>query len=319
MNKAVFFLVLLAGCDTYGSGPGGNTPATFYVTNKASSSLTAFTTADTGDASPASSILGTNTTLDQPEGIVLDPTGIVITTSANPPRILVFASHAAGDVPPVTAIVGTNTRLSQPKGLALDPAGRLFVADAASDSILVFANGASGNVAPISAIGGSNTLLAGPTGIAFDIRGRVYVANSLNNSVTVYAAGASGNAAPIDTIAGPNTGLDQPLGVAVDPGGRIYVASATAAAASSRVTVYAATAKGNATPIATITGASTGLDQPQGIALAGSGRIYVVSSAFSSLQFRITAYDPNANGDVAPVVLLRGAHTGLSVPSFISF
>jgi len=46
-------------------------------------------------------------TLDQPEGIVLDPAGVVITTSTNPSRIVVFAAHAVGDVAPVASIVGS--------------------------------------------------------------------------------------------------------------------------------------------------------------------------------------------------------------------
>jgi sugar lactone lactonase YvrE len=232
----------------------------------------------------------------------------------------VFAANTVGDAPPIATIVGSNTRLSQPNGLALDQAGRLFVVNIASDSILVFANGARGNVPPGAAIGGSNTLLNAPEGIALDIHGKVYVTNAFGNSVVVFGASATGNAAPIDTIAGPNTGLDSPTGIALDPGGRLYVANyGTGAANNSSVTVFASGAHGNATPIATIKGDSTGLDQPVGIGLDAAGRIYVASSANNSHQYRITVYAHTANGNVAPLATVAGNSTGLSVPSHLSF
>jgi len=168
-------------------------------------------------------------------------------------------------------------------------------------------------------LGGSNTLLSSPAGMAMDIRGRLYVANKLNNAITVFAAGATGNASPVDTIAGPNTGLNAPLGIVVDPGGRIYVANSGTSAATSSITVYASGASGNATPIRTIAGAATGLDQPQGIALDGGQRIFAASSAFTSHLYRITVYPGNADGNVAPVLTLAGSNTGLSVPSQLSF
>lgn len=320
MRTALVLVALLVACSSDGSGPPVNTPASFYVANKASSSLSAFTTADTGNATPALTISGTNTTLDQPEGIVVDPAGVVITTSANPWRIVVFAAHAAGDIGPVASIVGSNTRLSQPKGLALDQSGRLYVSNTASDSILIFPNGASGNVGPLTAIGGSNSGLQAPAGIALDIRGRLYVASAFNNTVLVFAPGASGNIRPIDTIAGSNTGLDAPMGVTIDPGGRIYVANyGTGSVSNSSVTVYASGATGNVTPIATIKGASTLLNQPIGIALDAAGRIYVASSGNTNAQYRITVYAAGATGDVAPIVTLSGANPGLSVPSFLAF
>lgn len=319
MRAALMTLALVAGCSSSMSGPPSNSPTLFYVANTASSSITAYATTDTGNAAPSFTIIGTNTTLAQPQGIVVDPAGVLITTSANPGRIIVFAAHAVGDIAPTASISGSNTRLSHPAALALDQSGQLYVADSVSDSVLTFANGASGNVAPRAVIGGSNTLLSGPGGIAFDGKGRLYVANTASNTITIFAATASGNARPVDTIAGGNTGLDAPRGIALDPAGRIYVTNASSGAATSSVTVYAATARGNATPIATIAGTNTGLDQPQGIALDPAGRIVVASSAFASHQYRITVYNGNANGNVPPLATIAGIKTGLSVPSHLSF
>ena len=320
MRIELSVIVFLAACSDSSAPPPNPTPERYYVANKGSSSISAFNVADTGNVAPALTIGGTNTTLDQPVGIVVDPAGVVITTSYNPPRIVVFAANAVGEVTPIATIVGSNTRLTQPTGLALDQAGRLFVANTSSDSILVFGNGARGNVPPGAAIGGSNTLLNAPEGIALDLHGKVYVTHLLGNSVVVFGASAIGNAAPVDTIAGPNTGLDTPVGIALDPGGRLYVANyGSGAANNSSVTVFAAGAHGNATPLATIKGDSTGLDQPVGIGLDAAGRIYVASSANGSHQYRITVYAHPASGNVAPLATIAGTNAGLSVPSHLSF
>jgi sugar lactone lactonase YvrE len=289
------------------------------VTNTGSNSISAFTIADTGNATPTFTISGTNTTLDQPEGIAADPSGVLITTSANPARIVVFGANTVGDVEPVASIVGSNTGLSQPRGLALNPLGRLYVTDAGSASIRFFTNGATGNVPPLGTITGANTGLSGPAGLCFDFRGRLYVANSGNHSVTVYAASATGNASPVDTIGGPNTGLNVPLGVAMDAGGKLFVANSGTGPSTSSITVYESGAHGNVTPIATIMGDSTGLDQPRGVAVDPGGRIFVVNSATLSHQYRITVYAADANGNAAPVATISGNLTGLTAPSYLAF
>jgi hypothetical protein len=197
--------------------------------------------------------------------------------------------------------------------------GRLYVTNAGSASVLFFTNGATGNVPPLGTIAGANTGLSGPAGIGFDFRGRLYVANSGNHSITIYAASAAGNASPVDTIGGPNTGLNVPLGVALDPGGKLYVANSGTGPPTSSITVYASGAHGNATPIATIMGDSTGLVQPKGVALDPAGRIYVVNGATLGRPYQITVYAAGANGNVAPVATLAGNNTGLTAPSYLSF
>src|SRR6267378_1411148 len=111
----VLLAFLAAACSpTVGPPPPPPPPEQFYVANFGSSTISSFTIADTGNATPALTISGSNTTLDSPEGVVVDPAGVVITTSANPWRIVVFAARAAGDAAPVATLVGANTRLSHP-------------------------------------------------------------------------------------------------------------------------------------------------------------------------------------------------------------
>ena len=109
MRVALISLAFAVACSESTSSPPPSGPIPFYATNSASATITAYTLADSGNAAPLSALGGTNTTLDEPEGIVLHPTGVLITTSANPGRILVFAAGASGDVAPITSIVGANT------------------------------------------------------------------------------------------------------------------------------------------------------------------------------------------------------------------
>ena len=67
--------------------------------------------------------------------------------------------------------------------------------------------------------------------------------------------------APTATIAGGNTRLDFPDGIALDGAGNIYVANNGVNDVAS-ITVYAAGASGNATPMVTIAGSNTGLTNP---------------------------------------------------------
>lgn len=186
------------------------------------------------------------------------------------------------------------------------------------DSVTVYA-ATTGRLAPSQRIYGSNTKLKTPMGIAVDSSGNVYVANSGGRSVTVYAASATGNAAPIAIISGSKTGLAQPWGLALDPNGNVYVANQNFGSGSYTITVFAAGANGNVSPIRTISGSATLLSCPAGIALDGSTppNIYVANNSCqgsSAGYYAITVYAGGANGNVAPIQTINGSSTGLSFP-----
>src|ERR1019366_862470 len=72
------------------------------------------------------------------------------------------------------------------------------------------------------------------------------------------------------------------------------------------VTVFAANASGNAIPTTTISGAATGLSNPNGIALDDKGNIYVTNGT------SVTVYAAGSSGNVAPTATISGANTGFS-------
>ena len=131
----------------------------------------------------------------------------------------------------------------------------------------------------------------------------VYVTNTLNtdNSVTVYATGFAGsNLHPIQTISGSHTELDEPISIAVDDNRNIYVANT----AGARVTVYAAGATGNVSPIAVLSGANIAV--PDAVSVDAAGNIYVLN--YDSIK----EYAPGASGNATPIRSIEGSKTKLT-------
>jgi len=90
---------------------------------------------------------------------------------------------------------------------------------------------------------------------------------------------------------------------------RLYVTNA-----NDRVTVYALGAAGDVRPIQDIYGSNTALSHPHGVAVDGSGRIYVVNAVPPS----VTVYAAGATGNVKPVETIAGPQTQLHLPTGIA-
>jgi len=248
--------------------------------------------------------------------------------------VTAYPTGSRGDVAPIAL----TTDMTYPNGIAVDASGRIYAANFDTNTVTVYAASANGNVPPIAVIGGANTRLANPTAIALDASGKIYVLNSARyskGSITVYPPLATStgilNEAPIAAIAGSKTLLDNPTGIALDSRGEIYVTNELRFTAKldedfhrGRITVYPAGSDGNIAPIATISGAATGLALPIGIALDSSGNIYVGNSytanASSSLEYApsITVYAVGSKGNAPPIAIIAGANTALSYPQGIA-
>ncbi len=84
---------------------------------------------------------------------------------------------------------------------------------------------------------------------------------------------------------------------------------------SNSVTTYSAGSNGDAAPVSTIAGTSTGLSAPIGIALDSSGKIYVANAVSSSEAVgKITVYLAGSKGNVTPSTSISGSNTGLGEP-----
>lgn len=229
----------ISGSKTGMNGPEGialDSSRNIYVANSFGGasglgSVTVYPAGANGNVAPITTISGSNTGLNFPEGITLDASlNVYVTTFVGGPsglgNVSVYAAGANGNVAPIRTITGSNTRLHGPVGIALGGRGGIYVVNydspsrPAPGSVTVYPAGANGNVAPLRTISGSNTGLFGSLGIARAAGGNIHVANQQGGvgrlgSVTVYASGANGNVAPIRTISGSQTRLSHPAGVAV--------------------------------------------------------------------------------------------------------
>lgn len=75
--------------------------------------------------------------------------------------------------------------------------------------------------------------------------------------------------------------------------------------------MYAATANGDAPPIAIISGGRTHFGDPREVDV--SGRFYVADG-----RHKILVFSAGSNGDVAPAQLILGDETGLRAPLFLA-
>jgi len=153
-------------------------------------------------------------------------------------------------------ITGNRVRLFGYGGLTV---ANGMIYNSSDDSIDGYHTSDNGNVSPALVIRGSHTRLKQGMGMAVDASGAIYVANRTN--VLVFGPGAHGNVAPLAVIAGKKTGIPTGYGataVTVDGSGEIFVAVENSQQVPA-ILVFAKGANGNATPIRTIQGASTGL------------------------------------------------------------
>jgi len=139
------------------------------------------------------------------------------------------------------------------------------------------------------------------------------VGNALNNTVTEYPLTANGNVAPSATLSGSNTGIDLPFGVASDRVGSLRVGNGIGGlnGLGGSITSYVTGATGNSAPIATISGANSGLTTGVGaVAVDHDGNIYAIQVETTA----VTIYARGATGDQAPIATIAGGNTGLAQP-----
>lgn len=196
---------------------------------------------------------------------------------------------------------GTNAHFWAPFGITLDSAGNIYVADTGNNTIRkISPAGIVSTIAGLAGQAGTNdgvgsiARFRNPWGVAADNGGDVYVADMSNDTIRKITpaghvftfagqAGMSGNADGFGTGARFNN----PFGVAVDSAGNVYV-SDTANNAIRKITVgrvvttlaglpgYAGNTDGN--------GPDARFWSPQGLAVDGSGNIYVADTGNNAIR-----------------------------------
>ena len=300
---------------------------------------------------PIAHITGDKTRIDTPSGIATDPAGNIYVTNSDTDSINVFPGGANGNAPP-SLTIESPTGVDDANAVAIDSHGQIYVANGGGEilerrlpdnSVSIYPAGSYANVAPIARIGGpaddptddaDQTGISAPQAIAVDGHGRIFVANegvdeNDPGKILVFAAGSHGNVRPIATIGrtptSDNTGLNDPVGMAVDAAGILYVVNTYGGPdKAGSIIVYAPDANGNVAPRAAIANDAkagrTQLKWPMGLALDAAGNMYVTNQAggIGASPESVTIYAAGKFGNVAPIAIITGSHTGLKLPHGIA-
>ena len=206
-------------------------------------------------------------------------------------------ARGSGDLEPTRVLRGWGTGLVAPESVAVE-LGRRRVWVASQTGVSAFSADFDGPEAPLLSITDSRMPLA----LAVDEPNQeLWVAYS---GYAIYSLSAFRleDGVLLRTV----EGLDSPYALAVDPtAGEVYVAGC---GNEPGVEVYERLAEGDAEPVRQITGAQSGMDCAQGLALLGD-RLYTTS--MNNVVSSVLVHDRTADGDVPPILTLSGPQTGL--------
>jgi DNA-binding beta-propeller fold protein YncE len=209
----------------------------------------------------------------------------------------------SGVADPRTVVTGPKSGVDFMCGVGLDPRRREIYTvnnDTAAD-LMVFSYDSHGDVPPVRSI---TPAPAGTWGVALDlVHDEVAVTIQHENKVAVYRRTASGQDEPLRIIQGPATGLSDPHGIFIDAGSNeIFVASHDS---------YhdALPGEGDAVKGLLARGAVTA----EALALA-SVRRDLRPSKGKFVEPSIAVYARTAENDAAPLRVIRGPKTELSLP-----
>jgi len=344
---AIFIVFLMVGCvisprRTLGGGGGTPTPTPsptatptpnpaatgkLYVSNSGGGSILRFDNAFTaaGDATPAATISGANTTLKGNAFMTLDAAADrLYVANTGDLSVVIFdgVSTKTGtvNIAPTRTIAGAATGLLQPTDVALDK-GRdmLYVAD--DIDIFVFnsasAAATNGNVAFARDISPGFVVSA----IFLDAtNNRLFVADQAADAIAIFdnASTLNGTVKAARVVQGAATHLAVPSGVTVDGAGRLIVSNVgNGTTIPATITIYAnaATADGNAAPVAEITGSNTGMVTPDQIVVDRTGTGTLYNADPGAARIAVFGGLNTANGNIAVTRSINGPSTSMTVGS----
>jgi len=268
---------------------------------------------------PKRLISGPKTQLQFNSAIYIDPNNGDIYSVENDTgdSIVVFGHDTNGDAEPTRELHVAHRGFA----VAVDEEKQeMYLSVNNPPQVAVYRKRDSGEQKPVRVLRGERTRLADSHGISIDLKNKLLFVNNWGNfttegtvsggrfdppSITIYAMDAQGDTAPLRVIQGPKTQLNWPGIMALDPDtGDLYVANDEG---QSLLVFHGATDNGDVAPARVVKGNKTGLSYPIGLAIDTKNKeLWAVNLGSSSA----TVYPLAANGNVAPLRMIRGAPLG---------
>ena len=241
-----------------------------------------------------------------PQGVAVDGNGnVYVADTGNDtirkvtPAAVVSTLAGSPRVPGSADGTGGAARFNFPASVAADGSGNVYVADTNNQTIrkvtpaavVSTLAGTAGVLGDYDGTGAAASFTF-PLGVAVDGAGNVYVADSGNNTIRkVTPAGVVTTLAGRAPIEGWRDGtgdgarFDSPLGVAADGSGNVYVADGMNHAIR-KVTPagVVSTLAGSAPGSADGTGYAAQFNRPAGVAVDGSGNVYVADTLNNTIR-----------------------------------
>jgi hypothetical protein len=212
------------------------------------------------------------------------------------------------------------------------PQWQIIVANPGNNTATSYQFTTSGNATPLATLTSTANQLNGDYGIYFDgDTGDFFIANANTNSVNRYQigclnGGGQTSGCPDQTLSGSNTGLNAPYGMTENylDFSRGDEPAYTLNIHTPSIVAQLENQAGNATPLYTIKGSNTQLNDGQGLAVdsshsANSGAIYADSYTGAKVMMWLPSSQfptptPNQILNIAPKKVISGLNTGITHP-----
>jgi sugar lactone lactonase YvrE len=252
--------------------------------------------------------MGSEARFYHPRGVAVDGSGnVYVGDSSNctirritPAGVVTTLAGQAGSAGSADGM-GSAASFYQPDGVAVDGAGNVYVADTSNHTIrkvtpagvVTTLAGQAGSVGSADGTG-SAARFSGPSGVAVDGAGNVYVADTYNHTirkvtpagVVTTLAGQAGSVGSADGT-GSAASFYWPDGVAVDESGNLYVAdygNDTIRRVTPAGVVTTMAGQAGLSGSADGTGSAAQFSLPEGVAVDGSGNVYVADSGSHTIR-----------------------------------